>query len=286
MSYDGQEDGKPRESYTDMTEPNRYIQIIEHIFLASYKKGQQEMLFSRSDIERAAAKLSIRLPKNLGDVIYSFRYRVPLPFSIRERAPKGKEWIIRPAGRGKYRFVATELAQITPSKHLAETKVPDATPGLISMYALNDEQALLARLRYNRLIDIFTRVTCYPLQSHLRTTTPQLGQVETDEIYIGVDRRGAHYVLPIQAKGKADRLNVVQIEQDIALCKHKFPNLICRPIAAQFMQDDRIALFEFEEGNKGIVISIEKHYRLLPSKEIDQEELARYRTRRSEGPAG
>ena len=262
-----------------MAEPNRYTKIIECIFLSIHKKNQEEVLFSRSDIEKAASKLNIRLPKNLGDVIYSFRYRVTLPASIRKRAPKGKQWIIRPAGRGRYKFVATEMAQIEPAKHMAETKVPDATPGLISLYALNDEQALLARLRYNRLVDIFTRVTCYPLQSHLRTTIPQLGQVETDEIYIGVDRRGAHYVFPVQAKGKTDRLNVVQIEQDIALCKHKFPNLICRPIAAQFMPDDRIALFEFEESDRGIAVFLEKHYRLLPPEEIDQEELRGYQAR-------
>jgi hypothetical protein len=33
---------------------------------------------------------------------------------------------------------------IVPAPMLAETKVPDATPGLIALYALNDEQALLA----------------------------------------------------------------------------------------------------------------------------------------------
>jgi len=58
---------------------------------------------------------------------------------------------------------------------MAETKVPDATPGVISMYALNDEQALLAKLRYNRLVDIFTQVACYPLQSHLHTSVPSSG---------------------------------------------------------------------------------------------------------------
>ncbi len=40
-------------------------------------------------------------------------------------------------------------------------KVPDATPGLVTKYALDDEQGLLARLRYNRLIDIFTGLVCY-----------------------------------------------------------------------------------------------------------------------------
>ena len=87
-----------------MAEPNRYMQIIERIFLSIHKKNQEEVLFSRSDIERTATKLGIRLPKNIGDIIYSFRYRVPLPSSIRKRAPKGKKWIIRPAGRGKYRL--------------------------------------------------------------------------------------------------------------------------------------------------------------------------------------
>ncbi|MCY4614127.1 MAG: hypothetical protein OXB94_10985 [Nitrospira sp.] len=48
------------------------------------------------------------------------------------------------------------------------------------------------------------------------------------------------------------------------------------------MRDERIVLFEFEESNTGIGISLEKHYRLLPPEEIDQEELANYRARRSD----
>jgi len=211
--------------------------IIEKIFLSGYKKGSRKVQFDRADIEQVAGEPGITLPKNPSDVIYSFRYRVPLPKTIQQRVPKGEEWIIRPAGRSKYCFVAAKVAKVEPTKRMAETKVPDATPGVISMYAINDEQVLLAKLRYNRLVDIFTRVTCYPLQSHLRTAIPSLGQVETDEIYINVDQRGAHYVFSVQAKGKTDRLNIVQIEQDVAMCKRKFPELICRPIADQFMQD-------------------------------------------------
>ncbi len=226
-----------------------------------------------------ARELGISLPKNLGDVIYNFRYRTALPDSIRRQAPEGLEWIIRPAGRARYHFVATAVASITPSALMAETRIPDATPGIIAMYALSDEQALLAKLRYNRLIDIFTGVSCYSLQSHLRTTVPGIGQVETDEIYIGVDRRGAHYVFPVQAKGGSDTLSIVQIEQDFALCAAKFPALICRPLAAQFMADDLIALFDFEMGEQGIVIASEKHYRLVPPDTITDEDLATYRTR-------
>jgi hypothetical protein len=179
------------------TKLNRYSQIIERIFLEKHKEGITEITFSREDIVRIARKIGVKLPKNLGDVIYSFRYRAQLPESIKVKAPKGYEWIIRPAGRSKYAFVATSAATIQPSASLVETKIPDATPGIIAMYALNDEQALLAKLWYNRLIDIFTGVTYYSLQSHLRTFVDNIGQIETDEIYVGVDKRGAHYAFPV-----------------------------------------------------------------------------------------
>ena len=212
---------------------NRYGRIIEKIFLERYKPGAEKVPFERGDIELTARKLKINVPKNLGDVISSFRFRVDLPESITSRAPKGLSWIIRLVGRSKYAFVANSLTTIVPRGDLVATKIPDATPSIIERYALSDEQALLAKLRYNRLVDIFTGVTCYSLQNHLRTAIPEIGQVETDEIYIGIDRRGAHYVFPIQAKGGNDKQSVVQIEQDFAICRTKFPHLIC-PIAARF----------------------------------------------------
>ncbi|MDZ7365104.1 MAG: endonuclease [candidate division KSB1 bacterium] len=258
---------------------NRYVQIIEQIFLKYYKEGTTEVPFAREDFSTVARKLKIKLPKNLGDILYSFRYRIDLPESIRAKAPAGQEWVIRPRGRARYAFVATRLTMITPSEIMAETKIPDATPGVIMKYALSDEQALLAKLRYNRLIDIFTGVTCYSLQSHLRTTVPAMGQVETDEIYIGLDKRGAHYVFPIQAKGGNDKLGVVQIEQDFAICAEKFPLLICRPIAAQFMKDDVIALFEFEQTENEIALSSEKHYRLVAPDEMTAADLKNYQKR-------
>ncbi len=261
---------------------SRYQQIMERIFFWHYKEGDREVEFERDEMVRAAQELESKLPKNLGDIPYTFHYRRMLPKSILDKAPDGEDWIIQPAGRSRYRFVASKAAALMPNLLLAEIKIPDATPGVVAKYALGDEQALLAKLQYNRLIDIFTGVTCYSLQNHLRTTVPGIGQVETDEIYIGVDRRGAHYVFPVQAKGGKDKLGIVQIEQDFALCRVKFPGLICRPIAAQFVEHDLIALFEFEQGEKGSAISVEKHYRLVPPDQITLAELEAYRSHTSE----
>ena len=239
----------------------------------------REINFEREELIRFANELGIEIPKNLGDLIYSFRYRVALPESIQSTAGHGEVWIIRPAGRGRYRFVLIPNVPMVPNENMITTKVPDATPGVVAKYAFNDEQALLAKVRYNRLVDIFTGVTCYSLQNHLRTTVPDMGQVETDELYVGLDKKGAHYIFPIQAKGGTDKLSIVQIEQDLAVCAHKFPSLVCRPLAAQFMQGDVIALFEFEEEENGVGICSEKHYKLVSPDEVTESDLESYRQR-------
>lgn len=262
-----------------MKRKNRYSAILEHIFTSKFKAGVRQVDFERVEIETVARRLRIKLPKNLGDLIYSFRYRADLPERIRRAAGEGETWIIRPTGKARYRLVLVADKPIQPNANLAMTKVPDATPGIVTKYAFNDEQALLARLRYNRLVDIFTGVTCYSLQNHLRTTVPEMGQVETDELYVGVDKKGSHYIFPIQAKGGTDKLNVVQIEQDFAVCAHKFSGLICRPIGAQFMEGGIIALFEFEQGNGSVSISSEKHYKLVPPEEVTDADLKNYQHR-------
>jgi hypothetical protein len=239
----------------------------------------REVPFQRVEMEKFASKLKIKLPKNLGDLVYSFRYRALLPEKITSLAGEQEIWIIRPAGRSRYCFALVKNTPILPNEHMAVTKVPDATPGIIAKYALTDEQALLAKVRYNRLIDIFSGVTCYSLQSHLRTAVPDMGQVETDELYIGVDKKGAHYVFPVQAKGGKDKLSIVQIEQDFAICATKFPLLVCRPVAAQFMAEGVIALFELESGENGVTISSERHYKLVSPKEVTDTDLQSYRSR-------
>jgi hypothetical protein len=262
-----------------MATQNLYSLIIEKVFFAHYKPGMKEVEFQRDDIAKFAKKLKVDLPKNLGDLVYSFRYRTELPETIRACAGKGEIWIIRPVGRAKYCFVCVRNVPLVPNVNLVATKVPDATPGIVGRYAFSDEQALLARVRYNRLVDVFLGIVCYSLQSHLRTSVPGMGQVETDEIYVGVDKRGAQYIVPVQAKGGSDRLSVVQIEQDMGVCEHKFPLLVCRPVAAQFMEGGVIALFEFQSTENGVGIVAEKHYMLVSPEEISETDLKGYQMR-------
>ncbi len=262
---------------TKSNKQNRYDQLIEKVFFKHYSKGSNEVFFDRDEFSPLAIKLGITLPKNLGDIIYSYRYRTNLPEKITALLDKGEEWIIRSVGKGRYVFAKSAIHRISPNVRLSQIKILDSTPEIIRRYALNDEQALLAILRYNRLIDIFTGVTCNSLQNHLRTSIEGIGQVETDELYIGVNRSGTHFIIPVQAKGKTDQLGIVQIEQDFAICESKFSNLICRPIAAQFIEDDVIALFEFEKNLDGdVTIKEEKHYQIVPNDNLSDQEIIKY----------
>lgn len=76
-----------------------------------------------------------------------------------------------------------------------------------------------------------------------------------------------------------ERADIVQIEQDFAICAAKFPDLVWLPVAAQFLADDVIALFAFEQTESGVAVSAEKHYRLVSPDELSAEELAAYRKR-------
>jgi len=195
---------------------SRYHQLIEKNFLDSYSEGVTEILFERKALKDAAQELNIALPDNLGDVIYSIRFRTPMPTKVLATQPEGRELIIELVGRAKYRFRLAKINRIVLNSNLAVIRIPDNTPEIIGAYALDDEQALLAKVRYNRLIDIFLGLTTFSLQNHLRTTVKGIGQIEIDELYVELDKYGCHHVIPVQAKGGSDQISVVQTAQDTA----------------------------------------------------------------------
>ena len=177
------------------TSTRRYQEIIEKVFLDRFTSGATEVPFERAELTEAAKTLGHAVPKNLGDVVYSFRYR----------------------------HMRTSIEVVNPL-----------------------------------------------------SGSPEKAQVETDELYVGIDRHGAHYILPVQAKGGHDSLSIIQIWQDLHVAEQKFPALIPMPVAAQCMQDGSIALFQFDKSAEEITIARECHYNLVPQTELTDEELAIY----------
>ncbi len=261
---------------------SRYEQIINEVFHNNFKPNKESIEFGRSEFDEVCEKLNIQRIKNLGDIIYSFRYRTPLPDTIQKTAPPNCEWIILGRGVGKYEFRLGSAAKIKISEARQKIKIPDSTPEILKMYAPGmDEQALLTKVRYNRLIDIFTGLTTYSIQNHFRTTVTGIGQIEVDEIYIGVNKAGVHYVIPCQAKSPGDSFGVAQVYQDIKLCAEQYPSAICRPMAIQFTGSSSLAILEltveFSKSIFELLIIDEKHYELVPNNEITESDLISYK---------
>lgn len=257
---------------------SNYDRVIAWVFEHNYIPGDVKVHFTREELARACIALDIERIRNLGDIPYTYRFRRELPETIQTKAPKDTEWIIVGTGVAEYQFRLAAPGKLQPIDHIYQIKIPDATPEVIRRYAPGtDEQALLTRSRYNRLIDLFTGLTCYSLQNHLRTTVSGIGQVEIDEIYIGINKRGTHFVLPCQAKSPGDQFGIVQVMQDIALCKERYPNAICKPIALQFLGEDSVAILELVvvEENEILRLNIvdEKHYQLVPNSQISDDEI-------------
>lgn len=265
--------------------------VIKDIFAKKFEEGTTRVPFTRSDLLESAKQFSkpgestSTRDKNLGDILYTFRFRRDFPNEILATAPKGKIWVILGTGISKYELRLITKPNLAPTPNLIVTKVHDSTPEIVRRFELSDEQAALSRIRYNRLVDLFCRCVAHSLQNHLRTTVAGVGQIEIDELYVGANRLGQHFIVPVQAKKERDRVGVSQLIQDYEYCKIKHTGMTSRLLAAQlltYLEDgqsfDKIALCEFVVREVGgdllIQRSSEEHFVLLPKALITQADLA------------
>lgn len=241
-----------------------YVAIMESLFFEKYSEGVEEINFTRDDIVEHAAHAGFNRPKNLGDLVYSFRYRATMPESITNTAPTGFCWVIIGTGDAQYKFVLSRNTNIMPNTALRPVLIPNNTPEILTLYSLSDEQSLLSKVRYNRILDLFLGVVAYSMQNHLRTKVDEIGQIEIDELYIAVNKVGQHFIIPVQAKVGNDKIGVVQLYQDIQFCKKRFPDLICIPVAVHFdAESNGICMFRLALEDFAVQIIEEKHYRLV-----------------------
>jgi hypothetical protein len=269
-----------------------YRAVVLGLFEKHYQGNGKPFEFAQSEYDAISKEKETPKIGNKPDLVYQYRFRRHLPPEIEAQQPPGRQWVIELSGRGKYTFVLRKLKWITPTEGLVEIKVPDQTPEIIKQYARTDEQALLARVRYNRLIDVFLGITTSSLQNHLRASVRALksSQIEIDELYIGLNSTGTHFVIPVQAKGGTDHLAAVQARQDLLYCAEQFPHAACKAVSAQFVDtgDDEknyIVLFEVAlEGLEEVVLVRERRYRLVSRKEITPEDLEFYKTLHDDHP--
>ena len=186
--------------------------------------------------------------KNIPDIKYTYDARKDFP----EPISRTGYWATVGRGKSKYRFVRLPHNNLLPvpaslPKSVETSALADKTPALVARVLGDDEQATLARLEYNGVVGAFTGLTAMRVQGHERTTV-SAGQIEVDEVYVGEDRQGQHYVLPISAKGGGkDSLSYTQALNlnMYAAEKERYRGLKCRPLGVTRDDDGSLYLVEF-----------------------------------------
>jgi hypothetical protein len=239
-----------------------YDRVILWVFqqVAAKFEGQGRFPFTKADIERGVVELGLEI-KNIPDIVYTYRTgRSPLPKAIQAYG----HWAIDAEGKGRYAFVRlTRSPYVDIPTDIETTFILDATPQIVLKYQSSDEQAILARIRYNRLVDTFTSLTAYHIQGHFRTTVDGVGQIEIDDLYIGIDTDGRGFVLPIEAKGGSpkDQLGVMQITQMVKFARQYFSELTIRPIGVKVMPDGSYMFLEFNANDEPDLVATKRYKR-------------------------
>ncbi len=219
-----------------------------------------ELAFSKDELVQVCQDLSIVI-NNVPDIPYHYRTgRSDLLFEIQETG----NWVIEGAGKGQYVFVKLERAPyIHIPQELFVTEIPEATPDIVLKYGGTDEQAILTKVRYNRLVDTFLSLTAYHLQGHVRSSVQGLGQVEIDDLYVGVDADGKWYVIPIEAKsvGPKERLGVVQVRQVILYAQQVYSDLVLCPVGIKSLEGDSLVFVEFDDKAELEEIAVKRYMR-------------------------
>jgi len=219
---------------------SKYDQLLAAIFKRKWSFSMPEVPFTKDEVIDAASELGLRL-KNLADVIYTYRSRRPMPREIL----KTGNWVIAARGSGLYAFVKIKgETTVTIPASLKVYPIPYAVPEIVAHNLARDEQGMLTMVCYNRLLDVFTGLACFHLQSHIRTHLSDHGQVEIDELYVGVDKDGQGFVPPIEAKEEGERLGLDKAVALTLFARARFPKLICRPVG---IMRRGLQLFDFVE---------------------------------------
>ena len=235
---------------------SQYDKVLLGVFLNHYEKDATYLRFKKDELEDACRKHGITV-RNIPDIIYTYRSgQRMLPAKILATG----HWAIEPAGRGVYGFRSLHNPPQfeVPFGDYAPVDIYNSIPEVVEGLLRQDEQSLLTRVLYNRLVDIFTGLTCFHIQNHYRSYIDSMGEVELDALYVGVDKTGKLFVLPIEAKSRAESemIGRIQVSQMAKLVRQDFAELRRRVLAVKALADGTIAMVEFDDHEEPDELSI------------------------------
>jgi hypothetical protein len=261
---------KVRSAQTHGNNSRVYVPILVDIFQRKYQDGDEIVQFTLDEVRETAERLDMKI-RNPSDLVYRMKSRTKLPSEILDKGFT----IIKIVKKGVYQFQLGESTIVDLTKENV-IQIQDTTPVAVRRFLEEklseiDEQGLLTIVHYCDLLSHFTGLKIYRLKSHVRKSVVNIGQVEVDEVDIGVglDSLETPIIFPIEAKSASDPLNWTQIANQVNFSKQLFLNYVIRPIGIKVDYDSLLHIIEFTpemEANK-IKIKNSATYNLILSEE-------------------
>ena len=227
----------------------KYEDTIIQVFNNKLDDGyntEEEIPFDRTDLQKAMDELDITV-RNVPDIPYAYRSRRQLPDSLKEHGYNAIILDDQGSADAVYLFTKTEqLIEVPDEFDQTYVTTAEDLPEPVQAYIGKDEQGVLTQVRYTGLLDDFTGMDTYHLQSHLRMRVRNR-EAELDDFYVGVDEEDEHHALAVEAKGVGETLNKNQLIRNTRGIEQnsKFPNSV-RTIAVKIDDNDFFYLFEFD----------------------------------------
>jgi len=222
--------------------------------LASAKR-HDEIPFSKEDLVRHGDEIRKRgitsravAVKNVPDIIYTYRARADLPAEILAHG----NYAIVGRGKGRYAFYKIDRPnRVAPPAERKTVLVSDVIPSWARGFMTDDEQGMLTAIASNGLVARHLSLKrAFRLQSHLRCSVANYGQVEIDELYVGEDASTKHVVVAVEAKDRSDHdlLNISQLFGCAQALFERYPGNQLKLLGVKPVGDGAVAMCEFRVG--------------------------------------
>ena len=243
---------------------NRYEAMMALIFSEKYQETDAPIPFTKDDLIAAAESLLIDLPQNLSDIIYALRHRSPIPKAILDTAKEGQEWVIETVGRGKYWLIQRPCQKIEADPTAVDFLVADETPIIARNFGMKGAPLLELILRKNRILKQFLSSPIEHLQSHVRASVTGVGQVEIGSLFFS---QSYGVIVPICLVAKPGQFNLNKATQAMKFASEHYGRLDCRPVVAQLLSENKVALFELHGSPETPRVLQEVHFTLARGSE-------------------
>lgn len=149
-------------------------------------------------------------PFNLKWAVDSGRRPPPVEMLVELGNWKGVAWIA--VGKGRYRLVRLDRPNLIDLPRPGECGeiicIPDLTPSWVARVQVQgmDEQSVLTKIRYSRVIDRVLGFRVHQVQPHYKNSAKGLGSNEVDELYVDE----TNVLVLVSMKKEPDKLSLSQ----------------------------------------------------------------------------